>query len=277
MPATYGSSRSQSANVPWRPGSGDAERGNSSYQAEKRALAIDRERQLARIPVCELQIGMARGERRKHRLERDALQRFDIVPTRCRARQLVGPLLQPIALGGIVRAAGGAGDELRAAAQCQPDVVGIDAARQIVLPGQEMIDPRAHGVAVAADRIEVEAAAPAIVADVRHRRRLPVRGAVAPPQQRTGDRVVAVGEAIGLDDEGVAGGALHGEAAIVDRRRHVFDDRADAAVALADRRHFFSHTEPSAADAPSPGCCAATLSRRERVAKAPFPAREGLG
>src|SRR5437588_12226851 len=36
-PATYGRRRSTSASVPWRPGSSDAEHGNVSYQALKRA------------------------------------------------------------------------------------------------------------------------------------------------------------------------------------------------------------------------------------------------
>jgi len=109
------------------------------------------------------------------------------------------------------------------------DVLGVRAAREIVPPRQEMVDPGGHRVAVAPRFGDRERAAPAVVAQRRHRRLAPLDLVVAAPAQAAGEHVVTVGEAVGLDVDLVADDALDRKASAVDRRRDALDDGAAVA------------------------------------------------
>ena len=103
-----------------------------------------------------------------------------------------------------------------------------------MLPRPEAVDPGRDRVLVAADLLERERRAPAVVAERLHLDLvpLPVVRAGAAPAQHGANLVVAVGEGIGLDDHPVADDPLDREAAVVDARRDVLDDRSAAAVEL---------------------------------------------
>src|SRR6185437_8010276 len=131
-------------------------------------------------------------------------------------------------------------DQRRADAHGDADVGGVDAALELEPPGEEMIDPRRDRVAVAADVAQREAAAPDVVALGRHLALGESLVAFGAPAQHHAQRVVAIGEAVGLDDHVAADDALGGEAAAVDRRPHRVDDRAHAPVGPADARHAFA-------------------------------------
>ncbi len=82
---------------------------------------------------------------------------------------------------------------------------------EIALPGGEVIDPGAHGVEIAAHRRRREACDPAIVVERRHRLLDPLVRAFRAIEEHAVHGVVAVGEHIRLDDDGLADHALHRE------------------------------------------------------------------
>ena len=122
-------------------------------------------------------------------------------------------------------------DQLGAGLCRDVQVLGIDAALEMVSPGQERVDPRRDRVPVTADRVDDERAAPAIVPERGHRRLMPFGLVLAAIAERTRDEVVAVGIAVGLDLDPIADDALDGEAPRVDRRSDILDDGADPAIA----------------------------------------------
>src|SRR5262249_5275442 len=132
--------------------------------------------------------------------------------------------VQPLGVG-----AGGAvrrpGDQLGTDQQIDGNVLaGLEALAQGAAPGLEGIDPGAAGEAVAAEGGYVEASLPAVVAQGRHGETVPGGGPLLAVEQDGADLVVAVGEDVGLDGDGVAGGALGGEAAGLDFGLDVLDD-----------------------------------------------------
>ena len=197
-----------------------------------RALAIDRQRKSVR--------------RGPHAAGRDGVQRSPRAPRRApsafsasasaacgeRVEQLVRPRRAAAWRRGPLRARCAACSiSVGAAARGDAQIVDVDAALEVVAPRQERIDPGAHGVAASARARSTTKlrrasgrcrAAPSRVA--RH------SASPSAPQQRAGDDVVAVGEAVGLDADHVADDALDREAAAVDARRDVLDDDAHAAV-----------------------------------------------
>src|SRR5690606_22274539 len=94
--------------------------------------------------------------------------------------------------------------------------------------------------------------APAIVALRRHLSLTPLAVVLAAPAQPHPERVVSVGEAIGLDGQRFAADALDREAAAADRRTHAVDHCARTAggsrAGLAGARRVggsaFSHWRP---------------------------------
>ena len=78
-------------------------------------------------------------------------------------------------------------------------------------PGLEMIDPALHLKSIAAQLGYAERSRPAVVHQRVHGNFDPLLRALAMRQQRRGNRVVAVGENIGLDAHLVAHGALGGK------------------------------------------------------------------
>ena len=98
------------------------------------------------------------------------------------------------------------------------------------MPRQKGVDPRHDRVAIAARRTEDEFRAPAVVREQRHRRELPCALVVAAIQQPTGQRVVTIGKAVGLDVHRLAGDTLDRKPAAVDGGRDVFDNDPDAAI-----------------------------------------------
>ena len=97
---------------------------------------------------------------------------------------------------------------------------------QVALPGEEGIGPAAHGVFVAAERLDAERAGPVIVAQEFHGRDVPLSFIFFSEKQFSDDRVVAVGEDVGLDDHVIAHGALRGIAPAIDLRTDRLDDDA---------------------------------------------------
>src|SRR5690606_30356274 len=129
-----------------------------------------------------------------------------------------------------VRAIRGRRDELGSDQQRELDVGRILAPREIVPKGQEPVGPRGDRVLVAAERLDAEPAAPAVVSERLHRRLAPLALARSAIPEPAGDLVVAVGERIRLDDDVVADDPLHREAPAIDLRAHGFDHDAAAPV-----------------------------------------------
>ena len=151
-------------------------------------------------------------------VERQRLERGDLHRRVRRALlERAGPSGQRLAI--LAGGALGSGRDLqRADAGGQADVVGIDAAHQLVAPRLEGVDPGRHGVEVAPERRRRELGMPLVVVAQLHRQLVPRRVAVFPPLQHHAQHVVAVGEAVGGDAHALAGHALDGEAPAVDRR-----------------------------------------------------------
>jgi len=204
---------------------------------EARPLAIDDERILDLAGDRETAVGMPAGDRGKLFVQADALQVRELV----RLAQLRGPAVESLAVLAPGASRGGF-DEARADQRRDAKVLVLDAARKIVAPGEESVDPRGDGVAIRSRRLRDEGPAPAVVADRDHRRFLPARAFLAPPQQKAGDRIVPVAEAVGLDDDALARDALGRESPAVDRRRDVLDHRAGAP--LGRHRRPLSHAAP---------------------------------
>ena len=163
--------------------------------------------------------------------------------------QICRPSLQPLARAAL-RALRRCFDQVCADQRGDAQILGFDASREIVAPGEEMIHPGGDRIAIATHRCGSEAGAPAIVAQRRHGRFLPRRLILAPPQQQAGERIVAVREAVGFDDDFIASNAFGGKASAVHRGGKAFDHRAHATIAQLQfglcRVFRFRHADPHA-------------------------------
>ena len=103
---------------------------------------------------------------------------------------------------------------------------------QIAMPGEKVIDPRLNREEVDPEAIGCERATPAIVRTRRHPHFAVAAVGRVPMKQHDGDHVMAVGEGIGLDDDGVAHDPLRGREPSVDLGLNSFDDDASPAFEI---------------------------------------------
>ena len=116
----------------------------------------------------------------------------------------------------------------RAGFQIEVDVLaGFIFLHEAAAPGFEVIHPAGHRVQIAAELLNGEFGAEAVVAERFHGDFVPFGAAVMPIQQQRGHLVVTVGEDVSFDDDGLARRALYREPAAIDSRRDVLDDDAD--------------------------------------------------
>ena len=160
--------------VPCRAGSSLAERGKNSYQLEKRA------RSRSTVDAVDLRVRAARGAgrdgaARARRAPRRAPTAFSVcgIGVGCRggAAQFCAQLRSSAPSRRRRGALRGLLDQRGAGARGDAQVVDVDAAREVVPPRQEGVDPGAHRVLPAAERVDDERGAPAVVAERRHRPR----------------------------------------------------------------------------------------------------------
>ena len=208
--------------------------------AEARALAIDHQRQRLRPAGSQTAVRIAGGERGEFRVERQRLQRVGRAPCP-EARR---PLEQPPALLRR-RARRGPFDQRRTDLRGDRDVCRIRAPLELVTPRQEMIHPGAHRVEVAPRGTGGEACAPDVVAERTHLGLQPVGRALGVPAQHHTQRIVPVGEAVGLDPHRLAFDAFDGEPPAIHRGPYRVDHRAHAAVAGRNAIRWFSHQRRS--------------------------------
>jgi hypothetical protein len=193
--------------------------------AAARSLAVHDQRQRLRPFDGEAAVGKARGERGEVLVQAERLQQLRLAADG-QARRPVG---QAPALAGR-RASRQRFDDRGAHPRGDGDIRGLLASRELVPPGFERIDPGGDAVAVSAGGAGGEAAAPAVVAERLHLGLLPRDGVLGAPAQHHAEKVVAVGEAVGLHDDRVSLDALDREAAAVHAGSHGVDDRARAAL-----------------------------------------------
>ena len=204
-------------------------------RAEARAFAIDDERKLG-VQESESPIGVPVRERAERRVESQVAQLAGIAVRRLERRRPVREPCRVVAAG----ARGGLRHELCADARCHADVLRIFAPRELATPRRQVVHPGADGVSVAPQGRDAEGSPPAVVAERRHRRLVPLVVVLAAPQELGEDGVVAVGEAVGLDGHHVARDPLGREAPAVDLRGDRLDHRPHPA--LGPER--FGHREP---------------------------------
>ncbi len=195
---------------------------------ESRALAIRDERHLERPGRRKAAVGKARGQARECLVERECAQRVGIT-SGGGAGESAGPFEQALAIR-----AGGARrrllEEVRADACRDAQIVEILAPYELGAPGKPCVRPGGDRIAIAADRLERERTAPYVVAERLHLDLAPIAFELGTPAQHDAQRIVAVGEAVCLDGEGIADDALHCETPAVHGRAHRVDDRARAAL-----------------------------------------------
>jgi hypothetical protein len=112
----------------------------------------------------------------------------------------------------------------------------IGASFELALPGEIAIGPGDDGVLIASQSSELEAGAPAVVAERSHLGFVPVGFADAAMLQQDANGVVPIGESVGFDDQLIAEHAFDGKATAVDLRTNVLDDGPAPAVRLGRRR-----------------------------------------
>ena len=231
----YGSRAITSRSVPWRPASGDVERGNSSYQAEKAARSgsttISCSGRHGREPPRHVRLGEGGqvgveghvGRARRFRSPETVRPRCQAVGARVVAR--------------FARTAGGRLDQLGSDQQVHGHVLpGLDPAPEIAPPGCEPVDPGLDREPVAAQPVDRELAPPAVVVGPLHRDLDPGLIAGRSMQEDRHDHVVAVGERVGLDADAVTEDPLGRESALIDGRGDVLDDRSPPTVGRAQMR-----------------------------------------
>ncbi len=196
-------------------------------------------------------IGIGRGERGEGIVLPDRGERRRVRV----GAQTPGPAVETMRVF-TAGARGGSGDEIGAGPCRVADVLRVDAAREIVPPRQEGVDPRGYGVTIDADGVDRKFAAPTIVPERAHRRFVPRVFVLAPVQQETRELLVTIGKAVGLDLDPVADDSFHREATLIDARCDRFDDCADATLGRDGARGF--HRRYSS--------LSAGLSSRARVA-----------
>ena len=133
-------------------------------------------------------------------------------------------LLRRAAVGAL-QPAGGVVEQRRTLGDLALEVLlaGGQLALQLVAPRRERIDPRLHLEAVEPQRAGGELAAPAVDAQLRHRRLGEPAGAGRPVPHHAAQCLVAVAHEVALHDDDVAEGALGRPAAALDRRPDVVD------------------------------------------------------
>ena len=208
-------------------------------RAEARQRAVDDERQLGRKRCRRAAVGMAHRDGGHRFVHGHGAQRAGIALV---AQPRGPPEELPAVVSG--RAARRRTDQQRADLRRDMHVLGIDTALEMVSPGQEGVDPRLDRVPIAAERVDDKGAPPAIVAERGHRRLVPAGLVLAAVAQDTGDQIVPVGIAVGLDLDAVADDALDREAPAVDRRRDALDHGANLPV--AGKRCCYRHRQPPA-------------------------------
>ena len=113
--------------------------------------------------------------------------------------------------------------------------IGFLALLQIAMPGEEMIDPRFDREKVKTELLDAQVRAPAIVCQSDHPRRLRARLTLMAMQQDSRQHVVAVGEDVRFDRDGVTGDALCRKSAVIDARRDTFNDDAAPPIKIGLR------------------------------------------
>ena len=197
--------------------------------AEARPLEIDQHLELARVAARQAAIGVALHER----LELFALRR------RHRSPLFPECLGQRGQLRGVVaRGAPGRGlHQARADLKVELHVLRrFDALGELPVPRPERVDPALDRVDVPPDLGRGEASAPAVVDQRCHRRLGPLLRRLVPVPQHRRQRVVAVGEHVGLDHDDFAHRALGRKPARVDLGRDRFDGDAPAGARGIGRR-----------------------------------------
>ncbi len=201
-------------NVPWRFGSGDAERGKSSYQAgnERAAGSTTTESGCSSVVSCVRSGYVSTIASSSSPSACSVVSRFAAWLSACCVR-----------LGVRRRLPARAAAATMAAADLEIDghvLFGVDALLEVVPPRLPRVDPGADRVLVATDLRQRERRPPAVVAERLHLDLVPSRSAVEAiflaPAQHDADLVVAVGERVCLDREHVTDDALHGESPAVD-------------------------------------------------------------
>src|SRR6266478_4653865 len=99
----------------------------------------------------------------------------------------------------------------------------FDPLRELAAPGPEAVDPRLDGEPVGAELGDHELGAPAVVGEGHHRYLGRGRVALVAVPDDAGERVMAVGENVGLDRHLLAHGPLGREAPRVDLGRDRLD------------------------------------------------------
>ena len=194
--------------------------------AEAGGAALDQHGQLAGV---ERQVGAHAGARhqrcslgRHQHVQTAGIVRRRIAPAEKRAER--GPVVRrrPLVLPGLRRL-----DQLPALGQFQRQrQAGGVFLGDFAPPRGEEIAPRNQREAIAADRVERGDAAPAVVVDDAHRHFAPVLAIGGAHEECGGDGVMAVGEDVRLDDEGLANQSLGVEAAGIDFRGNRLDGDA---------------------------------------------------
>ena len=208
--------------------------------AEAGAVAIGHQREIDAELRLEAAIGIALGDDGQAVVERE---RFQLGCRHAGAQAFAfegaRPLQQRLAV--FARGAlGRRGNLDRAHARRQADVFGIDPALQFMPPRLEGIDPRRHGVVVAARRRRREFGMPFVVVAQLHRHFVPgCTIAFAPPAQHDAQGVVALGKAVRRDAHAFGGDPLDGKAPAIDAWQDGIDDGAGATIGCG--RRAFGH------------------------------------
>ena len=210
-----------SSNVPCRCGSSLAERGNISYQLEKRAARLDVDREGRRVVRDERAVAQRRervGERRRTELREPRVGRrvleFGDESFHLRERARIARI------GELER---GREQQLRFVQFERHVLAGRVFLRDIVDERGPVVAPGNHAKFMAAEPVERDAGVPAVVRFGFERDFAPVVVAGGAPLQRGREMRVPVGEDRCVDDERLADHALDREAAAVDRRLDALD------------------------------------------------------
>ena len=127
-------------------------------------------------------------------------------------------------------AGGGLAHQLFAHPQGDGDIFSLHPAAQVMPPRVESVHPGQNRVFVAAQFLHLKLAAPAVVDQHPHRRFPPDGFAGLAVLQEAGQRIVAIGEDVRFNRDGVAHGALDREPAAIQFRGDAFDDHSLAAI-----------------------------------------------
>src|SRR3569833_1760586 len=199
-------------------------------RAESRAFALDLDLEFLVIVGRVRAVGIARDQQREFFVQRglDALRDF------AAARELLRPGAQAQRVGAL-RPRRRLFDEELAGEQRALDVLVVGAPHELAPPRGEVIYPGADAVVITAGALDMEAAAPAVVAHRLHRRLAPHRLVRLAIEQHAGKDVETNGKRVGLDLDLFADRAFDGKAAAVDLGRHHNKHHTTTAVLLHGR------------------------------------------